>query len=120
MAAPISFDDRLATYKQAIDDDIVTYAAFARGSARARYDKYATLEVDAFLDILSRGGKRIRGALVMLGYEMSGGTNTKMIIQAARATEMLHAYVLMLDDIQDRSSMRRGGPTAHIALADYH
>ncbi|HSX16692.1 MAG TPA: polyprenyl synthetase family protein [Patescibacteria group bacterium] len=120
MPAPKSFDDRLAAYKQAIDDDIASYAAFAQESARARYDKYATLEVDAFLDILARGGKRIRGALVMLGYEMCGGKDQAMIVQAARALEMLHAYMLILDDIQDRAAVRRGKPAAHKMLEEYH
>jgi geranylgeranyl diphosphate synthase type I len=54
---------------------------------------------------------------VIEGYTMSGGTNMPMIIQAARAIEMIHAYLLMIDDIQDRSLTRRGGPTAHIKLA---
>jgi geranylgeranyl diphosphate synthase, type I len=40
-----------------------------------------------------------------------------MIMQAARAMEMIHAYLLMIDDIQDRSLTRRGGPTAHVKLA---
>jgi geranylgeranyl diphosphate synthase type I len=43
-----------------------------------------------------------------------------MIIKAAMALEMIHAYLLIMDDIQDRSLTRRGGPTAHIALAQHH
>ncbi len=33
---------------------------------------------------------------------------------------MIHAYILIIDDIQDRSRLRRGQPTVHEALADYH
>ena len=72
------------------------------------------------MSVLERGGKRIRGSLVMLGYEMSGGADKEMITQAARAIEMLHAYILIVDDIQDRSEIRRGGPSAHFLLADEH
>ena len=51
---------------------------------------------------------------------MCGGTDYEMILQAAAAIEMVHAYILVLDDIMDRSSMRRGGPSSHNAMASYH
>ena len=110
----------LAAYKAAIDADIEKYTAYIRESTAQQYGEFAEVEIDAFLDILSRGGKRIRGALVMAGYEMCGGEDRAMILQAARAIEMLHAYILMIDDIQDRSALRRGKPSAHEMLAAYH
>lgn len=117
----VAFQHRLARYKQAIDADIDVYAAELRSVAHQQYGRQVLdTEVDVFLDILSRGGKRIRGALVMAGYEMCGGTNKKMIVQAARAIEMLHAYILIIDDIQDRSVLRRGKPTAHRMVEAYH
>lgn len=119
-SSPFTFAERLAAYKQLIDEDIVTYAKYVSDVTRAQYGEYAGLEVDAFLDMLARGGKRIRGALVMAGYEMSGGQNRAMITQAARAIEMLHAYILIMDDIQDRSRLRRGKPTVHEIFAAYH
>ncbi len=115
-----SFTAKLVAYKQAIDEDIASYAAHIQASTKEQYGEYAALETSMFLEILSRGGKRIRGALVVVGYEMSGGKNRAMILQAARAIEMLHAYVLILDDIQDRSLLRRGKPTAHELFAKYH
>src|SRR5687767_5538121 len=96
---------KLAEYKKAIDADIAQYAAYLRGSTETQYgQKVLEAEVEVFLDLLARGGKRIRGALVMAGYEMCGGTNRAMITQAARAIEMLHIYILIIDDIQDRSA----------------
>lgn len=114
------FATDLERYKQLIDADIKMYSRHVQKTTLQQFGKNARMETDVFLSILERGGKRIRGALVMLGYEMSGGTNQAMILQAARAIEMLHAYILMIDDIQDRSVLRRGGPTAHVMLADYH
>ncbi len=111
---------RLLTYKQAIDQDIGNYAELLRPKARQQFGTNAALEINAFLNMLVSGGKRLRGSLVMFGYEMSGGKNRQMILQAARAIEMLHAYMLILDDIQDRSSLRRGSPTVHEYFADYH
>ncbi|MES2971606.1 MAG: polyprenyl synthetase family protein [Patescibacteria group bacterium] len=114
------FKTQLKAYKKAIDDDISVYNKHVQKVTLQQFGAEARLEVDAFLSILGRGGKRIRGSLVMLGYEMSGGKDTEMILQAARAIEMLHAYILIIDDIQDRSIIRRGGPTANVMLADYH
>jgi geranylgeranyl pyrophosphate synthase len=114
------FATQLAEYRAAIEDDIAAYAVRTRSSVAEQFGPYAELEVDTFLDMLSRGGKRVRGALVMAGYEMCGGYDRAMIVQAARAMEMFHAYLLICDDIQDRSKVRRGKPSAHEMLAAYH
>jgi geranylgeranyl diphosphate synthase, type I len=115
-----AFKFKLQGYKKIIDDDISTYSKHVQELTSEQYGENARLETDAFVEILGRGGKRIRGALTILGYEMSGGKGQGMILQAARAIEMLHAYILIIDDIQDRSLTRRGGPAAHKALSDYH
>ncbi len=114
------FQKKLKAYKQLLDADIAAYSKQVQKNTLQQYGKNARLEVDAYLSILERGGKRIRGALVMLAYEMSGGKDYKMILEAARAIEMMQAYILIMDDIQDRSIIRRGGPAAHILLADHH
>jgi len=114
------FASKLQQYKQLIDNDIASYSKQAQKTTLQQFGANARLETDAYLSILGRGGKRIRGALVMEAYAMSGGTNQAMILQAARAIEMLHAYILIIDDFQDRSLTRRGGPSAHVLLADYH
>jgi geranylgeranyl pyrophosphate synthase len=56
-------------------------------------------------DYALRGGKRIRGALVML----TGGEGA---LDASVGMELLHAYLLIHDDFMDRDAMRRGGPRA--------
>jgi geranylgeranyl diphosphate synthase type I len=101
--------------KRAIDADIAEYVKHLKSSTKEKYSR-SDLAINAYCDILTRGGKRLRGALVIEGYKMSGGTNQKMILQAARAIEMIHAYLLVIDDIQDRSSHRRGGLTAHLQI----
>lgn len=112
---------QLAGYKQAIDADIAAYAEDVRKSTLEQYgQRVLDIEINLFLDMLERGGKRIRGGLVMAGYEMCGGTDRGMIVQAARAIEMLQAYILIIDDIQDRSSLRRGKPTIHKLVESYH
>lgn len=114
------FKTKLTAYKKLIDEDIESYCKYVEIMTLQQYGASARLVADSYLDILKRGGKRIRGALVMLSYEMSGGKDQAMIIQAARAIEMIHAYLLIMDDIQDRSLVRRGGPTVPVMLAGYH
>lgn len=111
---------KLAKYKAQIDNDIDQYVLHLQTATSVQYGQASRQAIDAFTAILQRGGKRIRGALTMQGYQMMGGQDEAMILQAARAIEMLHAYLLIIDDIQDRSASRRGGPAAHIALShDY-
>ncbi len=111
---------KMEEYKRLIDDDIATYSKHVRQTTLQQYGKYARLESDAFLELLNRGGKRLRGILTMIGYEMSGGKDKAMILQAARAVEMLHAYILIIDDIQDLSDYRRGGESVHAYFERYH
>jgi geranylgeranyl diphosphate synthase type I len=114
------FKEQLEHYKRMIDADIAAYSDDVRKTAREQYGVHGALVTDAFLDLLNRGGKRIRGSLVMIGYAMCGGRDQQMIVRAARALEIIHAHLLIIDDIQDRSKLRRGRPTVHEMLAAYH
>lgn len=114
------FTKKLSDYKRQIDADIDTYVQKLEREALQQYGAYARLAVDAYNSILQRGGKRIRGSLAMAAYEMAGGKDRNLSIGLARVLEMLHAYILIVDDFQDRSSVRRGGPSAHTLLSRYH
>jgi geranylgeranyl diphosphate synthase type II len=59
-----------------------------------------------------RGGKRLRPALVFFSCEMFGGDSSKAIPSAV-ALELMHNFLLVHDDIQDASELRRGKPTLH-------
>jgi geranylgeranyl diphosphate synthase, type I len=69
----------------------------------------------ALRDYVLRGGKRLRGALVVLGCEAGGGERDQAL-DASIGIELLHAYLLVHDDFMDRDEVRRGGPTVHAAL----
>lgn len=114
------FKDQLTEYKRLIDADIAICSKEIQKKTLQDFGSNSRIAIDAFLAILERGGKRIRGALTMVGYEMAGGTDKAMILQAARAVELIHAYLLVVDDINDRSPIRRGGLPAHLLLADYY
>lgn len=61
-----------------------------------------------------RGGKRLRGFLVLEGARMLGVPEARSI-SAAAAIEALHAYSLVHDDLpcMDDDDLRRGQPTVH-------
>jgi len=68
----------------------------------------------------SEGGKRIRGSLVKLGYQIVGGQEIEGIYEAAVAYEILQTALLAHDDIIDKSDLRRGKPTLFAALGKDH
>jgi farnesyl diphosphate synthase len=61
-----------------------------------------------------RGGKRLRGFLVLEGARMLG-VGEAQAVSAAAAIEALHAYTLVHDDLpcMDDDDLRRGQPTVH-------
>lgn len=61
-----------------------------------------------------RGGKRLRGFLVLEGARMLG-VGEASALSAAAAIEALHAYSLIHDDLpcMDDDDLRRGLPTVH-------
>jgi farnesyl diphosphate synthase len=67
--------------------------------------QYATLD----------GGKRLRPLLVLAACEATSGSE-KAALLAACATELIHAYSLVHDDMpcMDNDQLRRGKPTVHV------
>ena len=62
--------------------------------------------------VLNSSGKRIRGELVELAFQMSGGTGD-LPAGLIEFVELLHGGSLVIDDIEDGSDSRRGKPTLH-------
>jgi geranylgeranyl pyrophosphate synthase len=63
-------------------------------------------------DLLARPGKQLRGRLVDAGWHLGGGEGACPPLLLA-ALEVLHAGSLVVDDIEDDSSHRRGLPALH-------
>lgn len=67
----------------------------------------------------SSGGKRMRAFLVWLGYQVAQSSITgaelllKKILPISLAIEIIHSFLLIHDDIIDKSETRHGGPTIH-------
>lgn len=65
------------------------------------------------LDYPSRTGKGLRPGLLMIFNRAFGGKDEKALNTAA-ALELFQNWIVIHDDIEDQSDMRRGLPTLHI------
>ena len=70
---------------------------------------------DAIYAYMDNGGKSLRPAALMFACGAVGGDERKAV-PAAAAIEIFHTWTLVHDDIIDRDSKRRGGPTVHEAF----
>lgn len=70
---------------------------------------------DAMRYAVLGGGKRVRPLLAFAAGELSAAPQP-VVLQAACAVELIHAYSLVHDDlpVMDDDSLRRGKPTVHV------
>lgn len=64
-------------------------------------------------DFLARPGKELRTTIVRAGWILGGGAEDAFPAQLPVVIELLHAGSLIIDDVQDASDERRGGPALH-------
>lgn len=67
--------------------------------------------------IIDRGGKSWRSYAILLCIDCVGGDSSNYRHWLAMP-EIMHVGSLIVDDIQDKSEIRRGGPTAHKIFGD--
>lgn len=108
----MEFKERLALYKEMIEDYLVSYF----GKEPRAYQKL----VDSMEYSLMAGGKRLRPALVLEFCRVCGGDIQKAVPVAA-GVEMLHTYTLIHDDLpaMDNDDLRRGKPTNHKVFGEF-
>lgn len=73
---------------------------------------------EAIERLSTRGGKRVRAALVGAAYVACGGPSWSDVVPAMIAIELLQTYLLIHDDWMDDDAVRRGGPSVHVALRE--
>ena len=104
---------QLARVEQALDHWVTADAPLGldHGAPAALVEamRYAVLD----------GGKRLRPLLVLGTCEAVGG-NVQAALRAACATELIHAYSLVHDDMpcMDNDVLRRGKPTVHVKFGE--
>ena len=75
-------------------------------------ETYQKAVVEPVWDFLDRGGKRWRPSLMLLCCEAVGG-NRKKALPFVVFPELLHTGSIIVDDVEDNSSVRRGRPAMH-------
>lgn len=82
-------------------------------------DKQAYIDkfIKPIREITDRSGKSWRSYATIACCDAVGG-NSQVAIDWLALPEMMHVGSLMVDDVQDKSLVRRGGPAAHVVHGD--
>ena len=112
-----AFGELVRDVKRAVDARLGALAAERTAWARAIGPDVEAVTT-ALFDVATRGGKRVRPALVAAASIGCGGPRDGAVLGAGVALEVLHAYLLVHDDWMDGDDVRRGGPSAHAALRE--
>ncbi|HEX6200064.1 MAG TPA: polyprenyl synthetase family protein, partial [Thermoanaerobaculia bacterium] len=114
-----AFADRLAEVRARVDRELEAWLAGKRRRLARTSPESAEL-VDEVARLVAGGGKRLRPVLVELAYRACGGRSEAAPLRLGMATELLHTYLLIHDDVMDRAELRRGRATTHTAFAELH
>lgn len=95
--------------------------ALSRSIVKALPKNHKNKELNRFYKLISdypqRGGKLIRGILLLLSAEAHGG-NWQDALDVAVGLELFQNWILIHDDVEDESDERRGKPTLHKIVGD--
>ena len=114
-----SFETLLKEYRSGFDVQLFEWLKAHRADTES-YAPRAVALLDNVSALVGAGGKRLRPALVSFGYQACGGQDPHLPLPVAMATELVHSYLLIHDDIMDHASTRRGLPASHIFFRDEH
>ena len=73
----------------------------------------------AIKDFISREGKRIRPILFVAGYLGFAKKDAPGLYRSALSIELMHDFMLIHDDIIDKSATRRGRPSMHTVFNNH-
>ncbi|MFW5937978.1 MAG: polyprenyl synthetase family protein [Halanaeroarchaeum sp.] len=116
--------DALSTWRPLVDEEIerllareMTAGDFANlfGEPRFEYDTAALNEalVEPVWDLLDRGGKRWRPVLFLKLVE-GLGHDPEEYLAYATIPEILHTGTIIVDDVEDDATLRRGEEAIHL------
>ncbi len=78
--------------------------------------------LDPLNEYLDRPSKQVRAQLVSIGFDLASGSAVRdkehedLLSSLGAMVETIHAGSLIIDDIQDSSMTRRGGPALHALI----
>jgi geranylgeranyl pyrophosphate synthase len=101
------------------EDDAIAITSYIDNFLRKKiieadhFDQLQSELIQAIQELVHRGGKRMRPRLSLLAYAAfnnDGRPDKTSFMPVAASQELLHAFLLMHDDIIDRDTERWGGP----------
>jgi geranylgeranyl pyrophosphate synthase len=99
--------DQKLTILDLVHDDLMRVEEKMRLMGAGAYGPLA----EAFLRLLSSGGKRLRPALALTAYRFFASSASEGAVALAAAVETLHNATLVHDDLIDGALLRRGNVT---------
>jgi geranylgeranyl diphosphate synthase type I len=117
-AEPGGFPGLLDGFREKLERELEGWLSRKREAAGGFRE--ATELIDGVGQLVLQGGKRLRPALVYYTYRACGGPSDATVLPLALATELLHTYLLIHDDIMDHAEVRRGQPAAHVRFRQAH
>jgi len=82
-------------------------------------DKLSPLLFNSIKEFILRPGKRVRPTLFVIGYLGFSKKIASGLYESALSIELLHDFMLVHDDIIDKSDTRRGRPSMHKMLNNF-
>jgi geranylgeranyl diphosphate synthase type I len=107
----------IARIKNRIEQELIRY--IRNVDKRYSLSKISPLLYGSIKNFLYRKGKRIRPTLFVVGYLGFAKKAAPGLYMSAVSLELLHNFMLVHDDIIDKSATRRGGPSMHEMLNRY-
>nr|WP_245381259.1 polyprenyl synthetase family protein [Kibdelosporangium banguiense] len=93
----------------------------AKQSTMASLTQELADALDALVEFILRGGKRIRPTFAWWGWRGAGGEpDAPAVLRAVSGLELIQACALVHDDLMDDSAVRRGSPTVHVTFGRLH
>jgi geranylgeranyl pyrophosphate synthase/predicted secreted hydrolase len=80
-------------------------------------ETYARTVLRPLREVSDRGGKSWRSWAALAAVEVVGG-DARPFARWLAMPELLHVGSLVVDDVEDRSDVRRGGPACHVVHGD--
>jgi len=104
---------KMEELKREIDARVAAYFASAEIHMGVALSPVSDRALQLLAEFTMRPSKRLRGILAVVAYKMFGGNSHDAALDLALAMELAQSYLLIIDDVMDRSLTRRGGPTIH-------
>ena len=109
----------LKNFRTDFEPKLNEYFSIEEEKVKYFQNKHAEKMLESFKDLTMRGGKRLRASFVYYVYKLYEGKDDEAAYKLGCVLELIHAYLLAIDDFMDKSEVRRHEPTVHKIAEKY-